>query len=127
MLSDAPLLPHPTVAKSEQETAVMNMRGGLEATQWLPPASTLHERACRHAPLQADYERVDSRSRISVSRDSVLVGGGDGGASFRVSLDIAFTTQKIAKEMITKLMIVFTNTPTLTVGAPAFCAASSEA
>ena len=56
---------------------------------------------------------MDSRSRIAVSRASVLVGGGDGGASFRMSLDIAFTTQKIAKEMITKLIIVLMNTPTL--------------
>jgi len=38
----------------------------------------------------------------------------------RTTRDIAFTTQKIANEMIRKLMIVFMNMPMLIVGAAAF-------
>ena|SRR5271157_2583581 len=62
---------------------------------------------------------VASKSRISASKASVLVETGAGGASFRTSRDMAFTTQKTAKEMITKLIIVLIKTPMFTVGAAA--------
>jgi hypothetical protein len=73
---------------------------------------------------------VKSQDRVVSSRASVFVGAGAAGASFRTSWDIAFTTQKIAKEMITKLILALMNRPLFMVGAPPFwvpCGPTSRA